>query len=57
MVAQLIFTVPKKGSAKLRLVNDHSAGLKSLNSLIPSEGGFIILDNLSDLGANIQAMM
>ncbi len=57
MVAQPIFTVPKKGSAKLRLVNDHSAGLKSLNSLIPTEGGFVILDNLSDLGANIRAMM
>ncbi len=57
MVAQPIFTVPKKGSAKLRLVNDHSAGLKSLNSLIPSEGRFVILDNLSDLGANIRAMM
>src|SRR5258707_15033241 len=57
MVAQPVFTVPKKGSAKLRLVNDHSAGLKSLNSLIPTEGGFVILDNLSDLGANIRAMM
>src|SRR5260370_2513621 len=57
MVAQPVFTIPKKGSAKLRLVNDHSAGLKSLNSLIPSEGRFIILDNLSDLGANIRVMM
>ncbi len=57
MVAQPIFTVPKKGSVKLHLVNDHSMGLKSLNSLIPTEGGFIILDNLSDLGANICAMM
>jgi len=57
MVAQPIFTVPKKGSVKLRLVNDHSAGLKSLNSLIPTEGGFVILDNLSDLGANIEAIM
>src|SRR5260221_14065341 len=57
MVAQPIFTVPKKGSAKLRLVNDHSVGLKSPNSLIPTEGGFVILDNLSDLGANIRAMM
>ncbi len=57
MVAQPIFTVPKKGSTKLRLVNDHSAGLKTLNSLIPTEGGFVVLDNLSDLGANIRAMM
>ena len=57
MVAQPIFTVPKKGSDKLRLVNDHSAGANSLNSLIPTEGGFVILDNLSDLGANIRAKM
>jgi hypothetical protein len=41
MVAQPIFTVPKKGSLKLQLVNDHSAGNKSLNSLIPAEGGFV----------------
>ena len=53
MVMQPIFTVPKKGSTKLCLVNDHSMGLKSLNSLIPTEGGFVVLDNLSDLGANI----
>ena len=57
MVAQPIFTVPKKGSAKLRLVNDHSMGLKSLNSLIPTKGSFVVLDNLSDLGANIWVMM
>ncbi len=57
MVAQPIFTVPKKGSVKLWLVNDHSVGLKSLNSLIPTEGGFVVLDNLLDLGANIQATM
>ena len=53
MVMQPIFTVPKKGWAKLQLVNDHSTGLKSLNSLIPMEGSFVILDNLSDLGTNI----
>ncbi len=53
MVAQPVFTVPKKGLVKLRLVNDHSAGSKSLNSLIPTGGSFVVLDNLSDLGANI----
>ncbi len=57
MVSQPVFTVPKRGSAKLHLVNDHSAGLKSLNSLILTEGGFVILNNLSDLGVNIQAAM
>ena len=57
MVSQPVFTVPKKGSAKLHLVNDHSTGLKSLNLLIPTEGGFVVLDNLSDLGVNICAAM
>ena len=57
MVVQPIFTVPKKGLTKLRLVNDHSAGVNLLNSLIPTEGRFVILDNLSDLGANIRAKM
>jgi hypothetical protein len=57
MTAQPVFTVPKKGSSKLRLVNDHSAGTKSLNSLIPTEGGFVKLDNLSDLMTNICAQM
>src|SRR5260370_37447301 len=57
IVAQPIFTIPKKGSAKLQLVNDHSASLKLLNSLILTEGGFIVLNNLSDLGANIQVVI
>ena len=57
MVAQPIFTVPKKGSARLCLVNDHSAGLKSLNSLILMEGRFVVLNNLSDLGTNIHMIM
>ena len=57
MAVQSVFTVPKKGSTKLHLVNDHSARLKSLNSLILMDGGFVVLDNLSDLGANIHATM
>src|SRR5260370_38451529 len=57
MVAQPIFTVPKKGSSKLHLVNDHSTGHNSLNSLIPAEGDYVILDNISDLATNIQAEM
>ena len=56
-MAQPIFTVPKKGSSKLQPVNDHSARSKSLNSLIPAEGGFVKLDNLSDLMTNIWATM
>ena len=54
MVTQPVFTVPKKGLAKLCLVNDHSASSKSLDSLILAEGGFVVLDNLLDLGVNIQ---
>ena len=57
MTVQLVFTVPKKGLSKLCLVNDHSAGTHSLNSLIPANGGFVKLDNISDLVMNIHAMM
>src|SRR5260370_30058861 len=56
MVAQPIFTMPKKGSTKLHLVNDHSAGTTLLNSLILAEG-FVKLNNLSDLATNIHATM
>jgi hypothetical protein len=57
MTCQPIFAVPKPGSSKFRLINDHSAGENSLNSLIPSEGGFVKLDTLRDLGANIRAQI
>src|SRR5258708_31542718 len=57
MVAHPIFTVLKKGSTKLQLINNHSTGTTSLNSLIPAEGGFIKLDNLSDLATNICVTM
>jgi hypothetical protein len=46
MVCQPIFAIPKPGSQNLRLINDHSAGSKSLNSLILAEGGFLKLDTL-----------
>ena len=57
MTAQPIFMAPKKGLFKLWLINDHSAGSKLLNSLIPAEGGFVKLNTLSDLIANIHAWM
>src|SRR5258708_36453257 len=57
MMVQPIFMAPKKGMLKLRLINDHSAGSKSLNSLIPAEGGFVKLNTLSHLIANIHAWM
>ena len=53
MTAQPVFMVPKKGSHKLHLVNDHSTGTLSLNSLIPADGGFVKLDNILDLVTNI----
>ncbi len=53
MTAQPVFTVPKKGLSKLCLVNDHSVGTLSLNSLILADGGFVKLDNVSDLVTNI----
>src|SRR6266436_375840 len=57
MTAQPVFTIPKKGSSKLCLVNDHSMGTHSLNSLILADGGFVKLDNILDLVTNICAMM
>jgi hypothetical protein len=39
MVAQPCFAVPKPGSSKFRLVNDHTAGHSSLNAAIPPEDG------------------
>src|SRR5260370_1415564 len=53
MTTQPIFKVAKKGSYKLHLVNDHSAGTLSLNSPIPADGGFVKLNNISDLVTNI----
>jgi hypothetical protein len=57
MVSQPIFAIPKPGTDNLRLINDHSAGNKSLNSLIPAEGGFMQLDSLQDLGLLIRQEM
>ncbi|KAI5823363.1 hypothetical protein K523DRAFT_286898 [Schizophyllum commune Tattone D] len=42
--------VPKPHSDKFRLVHDHSAGIHSLNSMIPKEDGKVILDSLHNLG-------
>ena len=51
MVLQLCFPVPKPGSSKYCLVNDHTAGHFSLNAAIPTEEGSFRPDNLVDLGA------
>src|SRR5260221_1160991 len=55
MVAQPCFVVPKPGSSKFHLVNDHMAGHSSLNAVIPPEDGSFQPDNLQDLGALLLA--
>ncbi len=55
MVAQPCFAVPKPGSSKFRLVNDHTAGHSSLNTAIPPEDGSFRPDNLWDLGSLLLA--
>ena len=47
--------VPKPGSSKFHLVNDHTAGHSSLNAVIPPEDGSFWPDNLQDLGALLLA--
>ena len=55
MVAQPCFAVPKPGSSKFHLVNDHTAGHSSLNTAIPPEDGSFQPDNLWDLGSLLLA--
>jgi hypothetical protein len=45
--------IPKPHSEKLQLINDHSAGPFSLNSMIPQEEGYIILDGMHPFGQYI----
>ncbi|KIY49036.1 hypothetical protein FISHEDRAFT_42179, partial [Fistulina hepatica ATCC 64428] len=45
-----IWVVPKPHSDKLRLVVDHSAGIYSLNSMIPKSERTVHLDGLQQLG-------
>lgn len=54
MVCGPVFPVPKPGTNKLRLVTDHSAGLHSLNSLIPEDCRSVRFDNLHDLGSSLR---
>ena len=54
MVCGPVFPVPKPGTNKLRLVTDHSAGLHSLNSLIPEDSRSVRFDNLHDLGSSLR---
>ncbi|KIM22105.1 hypothetical protein M408DRAFT_33612, partial [Serendipita vermifera MAFF 305830] len=54
MVCGPVFPVPKPGTNKLRLVTDHSAGIHSLNSLIPEDSRSVRFDNLHDLGSSLR---
>jgi hypothetical protein len=45
-----IGVVPKPHSDKLRLINDHSAGQFSCNSMIPKHEGSVKLDGMRSLG-------
>ena len=51
MVTQPCFPVPKPGSSKFRLINDHTAGHFALNTTIPVEDSSFRPDNLIDLGS------
>lgn len=51
MYSMPIHAVPKPGSAKFRLVTDHSAGLYALNHMISCDDiAGVTLDNVQDLG-------
>jgi len=55
MVCGPVFPVPKPGNTnQLRLVTDQSAGLHSLNSLIPDDNRSVRFDNLHDLGSALR---
>src|SRR5882724_9772461 len=55
MFSPPIDAIPKPHSDKLRLINDHSAGIHSLNSWIKKEDGSVQLDNLQDFGTLLRS--
>lgn len=56
MYSAPIGVVPKPHSEKLRLIDDHSAGRYSLNSMIPRDARHIILDDMQRFGSYILRM-
>jgi hypothetical protein len=50
MYSMPISVVPKPHSDKLRLINNHSAGAYSCNSMIPKHEGTVRLDGMRSLG-------
>lgn len=55
MVCTPIFTKPKPGPKKFRLINNHSAGRPSLNSLIPPESAYTRNDTIEHLAASLRS--
>lgn len=55
MYAMPVYTIPKANSDKLRLINNHSAGPFSLNSMIDKSKVGMRPDNIQDLGRNLLA--
>jgi len=55
MFSPPIDAVPKPCSNKLWLINNHSAGMFSLNSWIKKEDRSVWLDNLQDFSTLLQA--
>ena len=57
MYSMPIHAVPKPGSAKFRLVTDHSAGEFALNNMISKEDiAGVTLDNVQDLGNALRVL-
>ena len=55
MFSPPIDAIPKPHSDKLPLINDHSAGIHSLNLWIKKEDGPVQLDNLQDFGTLLRS--
>ena len=53
MYSMPVYTIPKTNSTKLWLINNHSVGLFSLNTLIDKPKVEMCLDNVQDLGHNL----
>ena len=54
MVCTPVFTKPKPGPKKFRLINNHSAGDPSLNSMIGDNATYVQLDTLTHLAASLR---
>ncbi|KIP09310.1 hypothetical protein PHLGIDRAFT_58459, partial [Phlebiopsis gigantea 11061_1 CR5-6] len=53
MYSMPVYAIPKPGTDKLRLINDHSAGKHALNDAIDRNDVGMRQDNVQDLGTNL----